>query len=557
MKMRRLSASVAARIAAVLVVGLGAAAWTGSAAANVRTPNSDEPIVVGIGEDATSLDPAAVEAGSISAAVVFHVYDRLIEVGPSGPELLPALATEVPTVENGGVSEDGLTYTFNLRDDAKFHDGSDVTADDVVYSWERVMTMNLPGSMAETFQGIDEVSALDDRTVQVTLKERDGTFLYNVVLTEAASIVNADVVEVNGGVAADTPNEYMAQNEAGSGPYSLASWERGERLTFDINEEYWGSVATNPTRWEISTDLSVTQLGLRSGDYDIITASPATAEALRGTEGVVIEDDVPGLTISLIGFNLDIPLDDLPDGDDIPADFFHDKRVRQAFNYSFDYDAFREGQLGGAAMRPSFIIPQSLFGYDPDAPIYDYDPAEAERLFRETGWWDKGFTLSIIAEAGNSFEVQALLLKDGIEALNPNFHINVLALPEARFDELATAQPIQAAMWSWAMPDFTDPDGYFRDSVHPTDTRLPSNLGAGYSDPEDIAAKIEAARVEPDSEVRAELYAELQRIMYDEAPAILTAQWNNIVIYRESLQNVVSNPMWPRLNLRINLYSKS
>src|SRR5688500_811813 len=93
-------------------------------------------------DEPTTLDPAQVEPGEGGETVILQVYERLLEFGPSGPDLVPALATEVPTVENGGISADGLTYTFSIREGVKFHDGSDLTADDVKFSWDRVMTMD-------------------------------------------------------------------------------------------------------------------------------------------------------------------------------------------------------------------------------------------------------------------------------------------------------------------------------------------------------------------------------------------------------------------------------
>ena len=559
MRNRAVRVKASAHIAAALAFVMVAAACSPSS--NTDEPSSEvknpDVMTMVIGEDPDSFDPAAIEDRGMGRAVLLHGYDRLLEVDPAGTDLIPSVATEVPTLENGGISDDGLTYTFNLRDDVTFQDGRPLTADDVVYSWERVITMNLPEGQASAFEPIESLSAPDETTFVVTLNDVDASFLYSVVVNTAASIVNPDVVEANGGVQADTPNEYMAQNLAGSGPYTVTSWERGERVSFEVHEDYWAEPAKLDMRWDISEDGNVWELGLRAGDFDIIPGSPESIKDLEGAKGVVVESDLPGLQLLQIGFNLNIPEGQLPDGDTIPANFFHDKRVRQAFNYAFDYDAEREGVLSGAATRGSFFIPEGMYGFDPDAPKYDYDLAEAERLFKEAGWWDEGFTLSIVVEGGNLFEEQALLLKDGIESLNPKFHINVLALPESRFDEIMATQPIPAAMWSWTTPEFGDPHPYFMDSAHP-DGRWGelAGLGQGYENPEEIASLIDAAKRELDPEARAEIYAELQAIMYDEAPSILPAQENAVLAYRDWLNDVVANPMWPRPSLRFNLYDK-
>src|SRR5687768_13960510 len=127
-------------------------------------------LVHGADDEPTTLDPAQVEPGEGGETVILQVYERLLEFGPSGPELVPALATEVPTAENGGISADGLTYTFRIREGVKFHDGSDLTAEDVKFSWDRAMTMDLPEGNADML--IDNVAGtrvVDDHTFEVTL----------------------------------------------------------------------------------------------------------------------------------------------------------------------------------------------------------------------------------------------------------------------------------------------------------------------------------------------------------------------------------------------------
>jgi peptide/nickel transport system substrate-binding protein len=514
-------------------------------------------LAIATDDEPENLDPAAIEDNGLGRTAVMHGYDRLLDIDPQGTDLVPSVATEVPSTENGGISEDGLTYTFNLRDDVTFHDGSDLTAEDVKYSWDRVMTMNLPEGQAQNFASIEEITAVDDTTLEVRLSQVDASFLYNVVASMPASIVNPDIVEANGGVQADTPNEFLAQNMAGSGQYRMVSWERGERMTLEINEEYWGEPAREDLRWFNVQDPNVSTLGLRAGDYDIIEGVPAIIPDVEGAPGVVVDPDTPGLQLLQIGLNMNATADNLPEGDDIPDGFFRDKRIRQAFNHSLDYDALNAGPLSGAATRGSFFIPRGMYGFDEQAPVYSYDPARAEQLFREAGVWDTGFTVSVIAEEDSIFEAQMLILKDGIEALNENFHINAMALPEARFDELMAQQPIPVAMWSWTTPEFRDPHSYFMDSAHPEGRwGTLAGLGSGYENPDEIARMIEEANRELDLDARAQLYSELQQVMYEEAPSILPAQENVILAYREWLDGVIANPMWPRPGLRYSLYGK-
>ena len=356
-------------------------------------------------DEPTSLDPAQVEPGEGGETIILQVYDRLLDIGPSSPELIPSLALEVPTVENGLISEDGLTYTFNIRQGVVFHDGTPLTADDVKFSWDRAMTMDLPeGNAGVLIDNIASTEVVDDYTFRVTLNQPSASFLNSVVIAMVASIVSQEAVEANGGVVAGEPNQFFSGDAVGTGPYRFSVWNRNENLQLEIFEDYWGEKAKLDVRIEIGSDPDVRVLGIRAGEFDTIETDPSFTADLEGVEGVTIFQEGLLLEPIHIGFNLNIPEGSLPDTDTIPTDFFHDPRVRQAFNYAFDYEAFLNGPLAGYGAANPHYIPIGIFGYDPTAPTYaKQDAAKAEALFREAGYWDDGFTISVITEEGNLF----------------------------------------------------------------------------------------------------------------------------------------------------------
>ncbi|MDP4972503.1 MAG: ABC transporter substrate-binding protein, partial [Pontimonas sp.] len=134
-----------------------------------------------------------------------------------------------------------------------------------------------------------------------------------------------------------------------------------------------------------------------------------------------------GLLLEPIHLGFNMRSDNLPSGDTIPADFFADKRIRQAFNYAFDYDTYINSFLDGYGARYTAYVPQGVFGYDESAPVYEYDLEKAAELMEQTPYWEQGFTVSVLVQAGEpEFEGVALLMKDGIEKLNPNFRVNVV-----------------------------------------------------------------------------------------------------------------------------------
>ena len=188
-------------------------------------------LIATVNDDVFNLDPAAVNGNDVGMNVILNVYDRLVALAPEDGSVVPSLATEVPTVDNGMVSEDGLTYTFPLREGVVFSDGTELTAEDVKYSWDRVVEMNLPEGQASLFENVAETTVVDDLTFEVTLNQVDASFLAFLAAHPVASVVSQDAVEGNGGDRGRPAQRVHGQNMVGSGPYTLASWERADRMS--------------------------------------------------------------------------------------------------------------------------------------------------------------------------------------------------------------------------------------------------------------------------------------------------------------------------------------
>jgi peptide/nickel transport system substrate-binding protein len=534
----------------------------GTAEAGAEAAEAAEPgvFVHAADDEPLSLDPAQVEPGEGGETMILQAYERLVEIGPDGPDLVPALATEVPTADNGLISEDGLTYTFPIREGVTFHDGTDLTAEDVKYSWDRAMEMALPeGAAGLLADSIAETTVVDDVTFEVTVNQPSASFLRSVVTAMVASVVSQDAVEENGGITAGEPNEFMATNMVGTGPYQFVAWNRNENMQFEVFEDYWGEPAKLDLRVEITPDPDVRVLGLRAGEFDMIEADPSFIGDVEGADGVTIYSEGLLMEPIHIGMNLNIAEDQLPPEDTIPADFFHDRRIRQAFNHAFDYNAFLEGALGGYGDFNPHYIPIGMFGYDEQAPVYsEPNPEEAERLFREAGVWDQGFTISVVAEEANLFEIAALVLKDSLERLNPNFQVRVVALAEAQFDEAHASDPMPYAMWVKNADPFADPDAYMQSYIHPDgEWGQVHGFAQGYEDPERISSLIDEAATELDEDRRAEIYSELQALLYEDPMWVIAAQEGIVNAHRDNVEGFVLNTLWPRPNVKFALFDKS
>jgi len=543
-------------LTAALVGGALAFALPLDATAQVNNPGL---LVHAADDEPTTLDPAQVEPGEGGETVILQVYDRLLDFGSDSPELIPSLAVEVPSVDNGGISADGLTYTFKLREGVTFHDGTAFSADDVKYSWDRAIEMDLPeGNAGALADVIASSEVVDDMTFSVTLNDPSASFLNSVVTAMVASVVSQDAVEANGGIEAGVPNQYMAGNMVGTGPYKFVTWNRNENLQLEVNDNYWGDNAKLDVRIEIGGDPDVRVLGLRAGEFDTIETDPSFVADIEGADGVTIFKGGLLLEPLHIGMNLNIPEGSLPPEDTISEDFFHDPRIRQAFNHAFDYEAFLNGPLAGYGEFNPHYVPIGLFGHDASAPVYNkQNAAEAERLFREAGVWDEGFSVSVITEEGNLFALMCLVLKDSLERLNPKFRINVLAVAESVFDDAHASNPLEYAMWAKNADPAADPNFYLNAYAHPDgEWGEVHGFGNGYRDAAKIAGLIDSAAIELDPAKRAATYAEIQRELYEDPMWIIGAQEGIVMAHRSWLEGFAMQPLWPRPSLKFSLFDK-
>jgi peptide/nickel transport system substrate-binding protein len=498
-----------------------------------------------------TMDPARAALGEYGEQLALQVYETLVDVGPDGPDLIPGLATEVPDEDNGLISDDGLTYTFPIREGVTFHDGSELTAEVVEYSWNRVMELALPEGQADLLlDTIASMEAVDDYTFEVTLQEPSAAFLTSVVYSTPAMIVSMQAVEENGGVVPGEPNEFMDANMVGTNAHRFVSWERNEQINLEVFEDYWGEPAANDARVANVPEESGRTLGLQGGDYDAIQAQPTFVPELENAEGVCLDTEGLLLEPLQLAFNLEIPEGALPDEDTIPTDFFHDRRIRQAFNYAFAYDDFINGFLDGYG-APAGILPPGILGYTEDMPVYEQDLEEAERLFREAGVWDEGFTLSVLVESNPVFEPVGLILKDNIEAMNPNFRINVLSVSESQFDEAHGQTPFEYAAWIKNADPFLDPGQYISTYQAP-DGEWGARMGYrnGYEDPDGLQEMIDAAATETDADEREQMYIELVELLHEDPMWIYPAQEGNVQAYNCDVEGFTYNPLWKTLRYR-------
>lgn len=469
-------------------------------------------------QDIPHLDPHGTSANT-SFRVTYMLYDRLVTYDGTTTDVIPQLA------EKWEISDDGLTYTFHMNEEAKFHDGTPVTAEAVKYSYTRAMDVGK--SAAGQFKNVinkDSFEVVDEHTIKITLEKPFAPFL-KTLGTVFANIVNPKLADNHG---SDLGETYIADKEMGSGPYILESWDRGQKLVLKANEDYWGTMPTLKTvNILIVNEPSTARLMMEKGEVDLIDytmISPDVLNQMDGKNGVTIVNS-PGYQIDDIAINTE-------------NEYLKDAKVRQALAHAVNYDSIINDILLGGAKRIGGIVPEGMFGYNADITLYDFDLEKSKALLKEAGY-EKGFPLEIAISENNEVRKNiAVMMQSDFKKIGIDLQIKTLAWPT--FLDLVTTGKHQLALAAWT-PDYADPDynlWYFAHS---------SSKGPGFNlafyENSKVDQLLEEARATVDEAVRDKNYQEIQQIMSDEVPYIFPAQRTVQAPMKDWVKGYEINPM--------------
>ncbi|WP_159501253.1 ABC transporter substrate-binding protein [Microbacterium sp. 18062] len=354
-----------------------------------------------------TLDPA-IAFSSDGLEFVRNVYDSLTAYDVGGVTIGPSIASEWE------MNDDATEYTFTLEEGITFHDGTGLTADDVVSSIERVKAINQ--GPATLITGIESVTASDDLTVVVSLSAPD---VYLPGRLQKIAIVSGDAVEENATTEDPWATDWFAANEAGSGPYVLDEWNRGTAIELSAFEDYrlpWEDGA--PTRVTLRTDPDVqTALQLmQQGEIDMMGAvGPDDSMAASAMDGVKLVEQ-SALSVKVLPLNT-------------ANEALQDVRVREAITLAFDYEAFDEYYQGFAqtAVGP---LPSGFGGGLEDLAPKERDVERATQLLEEAGYGD-GLSLTFMGISGLSYEeFAATLLEQNLGEIGIDLELNMVPWPQ-------------------------------------------------------------------------------------------------------------------------------
>ena len=459
--------------------------------------------LVRLGPEPPTLDPH-LAGDTYSSLYIMEVFGGLVTIDRQ-LEIVGDLA------KDWDISNGGKTYTFHLREDAKFHDGRPVTAQDFKWSLDRIADPATEATLADTFLGdivgwndkvqgrattLEGVRVIDDRTLSITIDAPKAYFLAKLTYP-AAFVLDQNNVEGN-------PDWIRKPN--GTGPFRLSEYEPGEVIRLARNEFYHlGPPKLGEVKFILSggdsllmyenDEIHVTGLGLLNLESVLDPSNPLSQEVLQAP---------PSFNVTYVGMNASEPP-------------FDDPKVRQALNYAVDKETLARLLLQDLVVPAKGILPPRFPGYNPDLKGYDYDPEKAQKLVKDSKYGDNmdefpritmtlpgsfGAPVSPVMEAIIQGWQETLGIE--IEILQTEWAIFLQDLNQARF------QMFGGMGW---VADYLDPHTFLDTQFHSES----SNNHSKYANLE-VDRLLEAARTEQDETARFEIYHEVEEMILDDAP---------------------------------------
>ena len=504
--------TLSAKLVILLSIGLA------SIGAFAQTP--DNVLVVGQIAEPKSLDPATVTAVN-DFRILMNLYDGLVRYKDGALEVEPALA------ESWTISDDGLTYTFELRSGVSFHDGTAVDAEAIKFNFDRMLDENHPFHdtgpfpLSFFFSAIQGVKAIDSDTVEFTLNSPYAPFLSNLAYPTGL-IASPAAIQASG---AD-----FGRNPVGTGAFMFESWKANESVIVSRNDNYWdGTAGTEAIVFRPITDGNTRVAEMLSGGIDMmVEVPPVSLSQFAGSDFSIVEQAGPHVWFLILNAK---------EGP------FANKLARQAANYAINKKAIVEDVLEGtAAIAAGPTPPAFAWAYNEDLEPYPYDPEKAKALLAEAGV--SGAKLTFYVTQGGSgmldpvamgTTIQADLEAVGFDVEIQTFEWNTF-LGEVNPGLEGKADMAEMA-WMTNDPD-TLPYLALRTDAWPDKGGFNSGY---YSNPE-VDALLESARTSTDQAERARLYKEMQMVVQEDAPWVFVANWKQNAVTSSKVKNFSLQP---------------
>lgn len=440
------------------------------------TGQKDSVIIAMTGGEPGGFDPQ--RSLDLNAMTVFvNIYDTLVESdGACSNDIRPELAT------SWEISNDGLTYTFHLRDDVTFHNGEPFTSADAKYSIERARAEPASASYCTM---IESVEAPDPYTVVIHLNMKFADFMRNIGGVFFAIVNEKAITEAD----AD-----YARNPVGTGPYKFVEWRQGDYITLEANEEYFNAgFPIKHVTYKYFADTSTAMIALQNGEIDAFPNSAAIDAPTVAADPNLSLTYVASDTSTWVGMNLNAaPFDDI--------------KVREAIRYAINKEAVLKGALNGEGILANSNLNEKMLGYNPNDPLTNlYDLEKARELMREAGY-ENGFSCTMKVVPTDSRDKAAQIVQAQLKEIGINIQIE--QLERATFFEVAATGDYEMVLHTINWPDADNMLTYLYHSEGPF------NWKNAYNNPQ-VDDLLLQARQELDSAKRSQLYAQIVQITFD------------------------------------------
>ena len=536
-------------LAAALTAGLALTGCGGSKTSDTTdntagAENESTAEVKGVDVDTTGYLVAALNADIQTAdvqktskdyEVPFNIFDRLVDVevdADGNSKIVPSLA------ESWDISDDGLEYTFHLRQGVKFHNGNDFTAEDVAYTFHRMLTVEggVNTEFIDQIKGADEllagetdtlegVEVVDDYTIKVTLKEPFAGFLASIS-SPGVSIYDSEATEAAGDQFGMDPAVTV-----GTGPFEFSSWSFNNQLVLTRNEDYWKGASGLPgVVIKIIPDTETQSMMFESGELDILDLDYAADSVDRFTE-TYPDQIVQGPRVGIVYFTMNFNKEP-----------FQDVRVRKAVQMSIDRQAILDALYGGRGQVEQGIFPHGLIGFNPDQEEIKYDPEAAKALLAEAGYAD-GFDMEIAADssASDTMTMALEIVSDQLAEVGINAEIK--NYDESTWLETRKSGELGSFMSTWSA-DYNDPDNFIYTFFgNEEKTRIRS---INYPDTEVMERVAKARTIVNEDERLAEYKALEEKLIHEDAAWV--PMFSRLHLFAVSKRVQGFAPLWSGLS---------
>ncbi|MEQ9635777.1 MAG: ABC transporter substrate-binding protein [Devosia marina] len=478
-------------------------------------------LIVGQIAEPQSLDPQVSTAVN-DFRILVNIYDGLVRYADGTLEVEPALATDWT------ISDDGLSYTFNLREGVNFHDGTPFNAEAVKFNFDRMLDEDHPYydtgpfPLSFNFSAVDSVNVIDEHTVEFVLTEPFAPFLSNLAYPTGLIVSPQGVM--------DNVDDY-GRNPSGTGPYRFVEWQSNTRVVVEANPDYWdGAPALEAVVFRPITDANTRVAEMLSGGIDVMVEVPPdnVSQFEEDSAFEVYEQAGPHVWYVMLNARYGP---------------FADKLVRQAANYAVNKEALvNEVLQGTATVSDSPIAPAFNWAYNENLEPYPYDPDMAGQLLSQAGV-DSPEVTFYVTEGGSGMldpvtmgtAIQADLEAVGFDVTIETYEWNTfLGIVNPGLGE-----DVDMAEMAWMT---NDPDVLpfltLRTGAWPEE----GGFNSSYYSNEEVDELLEAARVETDIEARGDLYKQMQEIVYEDAPWIFVANWQQNAVTTQAVQGFSLQP---------------